>query len=421
MRDKEFSFNDISERLNKDNYIMQINYPIFNGQNKINREIKKYIDNEKSNFLKIIKETSIKDNQLNIGYSYTEKDNIYSFHIRTYSITGNNNAYYRSDKIYYFDAKNNDIIQINELVIDDQIYEVFKKLALDYLNNNNVLYDKKCLNMDKDNYKLVMFSNNYIQLILDSKIIDDSNRELIININYNDVISYLNKKYFYSFEKEKDEFVKNEIPQIRDKKLFNGKKLVALTFDDGPSYDKTKRLIDELDKRNARVSFFMLGEHAIKQPELVKEIYVRGHTIGSHTYDHKQLTKLKTEEIMYEVNYTNEILKDITGEDVKYLRPPYGSYNKEILESINMSFILWSVDVEDWKIKDEKKISNYIIENVKDGDIVLVHDIHNETIEGVIKAIDELQKKDFAFVSIDELVSYKKIILEKNAVYRFLK
>ena len=165
----------------------------------------------------------------------------------------------------------------------------------------------------------------------------------------------------------------------------------------------------------------MLGEHAIKQPELVKDIYVRGHTIGSHTYDHKQLTKLEMNEVMHEVNYTNEIIKNITEEDVKYLRPPYGSYNKEMLEKIDMSFILWNVDVEDWKLKDEKKIANYIIENVNDGDIVLLHDIHNETIEGVIKAIDELQKKDFAFVSIDELISYKKIILEKNMVYRFLK
>lgn len=421
--DKNFSFNDINERKITDKYIMQISYPIFNKNWKINREIKRYVNNEKKEFLKLVKKNDINDNQLNIGYSYTEKDSICSFHIRTYSLTGDDNKYYRSDKIFYFDKRTNKAIQINELITSDKIYEVFRNKALDYLNKtDDILNNEKRINKEleakKDNYKIVMFSNDYVHVILKNNYI---NRELIININYNDVANYLNRNYFNSIEIKSVELVKNEIPKIRDKKLFNGKKLIALTFDDGPSYDKTKRLIDELDKRNARVSFFMLGEHAIKQPELVKDIYVRGHTIGSHTYDHKQLTKLEMNEVMHEVNYTNEIIKNITEEDVKYLRPPYGSYNKEMLEKIDMSFILWNVDVEDWKLKDEKKIANYIIENVNDGDIVLLHDIHNETIEGVIKAIDELQKKDFAFVSIDELISYKKIILEKNMVYRFLK
>lgn len=426
IRDKEFSFYDISERLNRDNYIMQINYPTFNGQKKINKEIKKYIDNEKKNFIKGIKNNHSKDNELNISYSYTIKDNLYSFHLRTYSIIGNDNKYYRSDKTYYFDKDNNKNIDLDNLISNKTAYNIFKEKVLDYLNNSIYdIYDKNKLsnnlNSIKDNYKIVMFGKDYIQLIIEPKKVNSYNRELVVNINYNEVAMYLNKEYFTDINVNKEEMVKSEIPQIRDKMLFRDKKLVALTFDDGPSYDKTQRLLDELDKRNARVSFFMLGEQVAKQYELVKKIYIKGHTIGSHTYDHKQLTKLKINEIRYEVDYTNEIIKNITGEDVKYLRPPYGSYNKEMLESIDMSFILWSVDVEDWKLKDEEKIKNYIIDNVKDGDIVLLHDIHSETIDGVIKAIDELQNKGYAFVSIDELISFKNIIIEKNTVYRYFR
>ncbi len=419
IHDKEFSFKDISERTRDENYIIQINYPIFKGQNKINKEIKKYVNSEKDNFFNTIKGNDINDNQLNIGYSYSLKDNIYSFHIRTYSITGDNNQYYRSDKIYYFNKDDNSSIALDDLIVNDKIYEIFKDKIKNYLNDlPDVIYNQEILN-DLDS--LVIFGKDYIQLIIKPNKLIYSDRELIININYIDVFKYLNKDYFTSIEENKEKMVKKDIPQIRDKRLFNGKKLVALTFDDGPSYDNTQKLIDELDKRNARVSFFMLGEHAIKQPELVKEIYIRGHTVGSHTYDHKQLTKLKMDEIMYEVNYTNEIIKDITGEDVKYLRPPYGSYNKEMLEEINMIFILWSVDVEDWKLKDEKKIANYIIENVSDGDVVLVHDIHRETINGVIKAIDELQNQGFAFVSIEELAYYKGIAMESHNAYRYFK
>ena len=425
IKEEDFKFDDISFRIVKNNYIMQVKYPNFNAQKKINKEIKEYVETEKKNFLKEISNSDIKDNEFNISYSYTIKNNIYSFHIRTYSITGKNNKYYRSDKIYYFDKENNKNLNLNNLIINEKIYEVFKDKIMNYENDNNLYIDEDKIrnNFDsnKDNYNLIMFGEDNLQLILEPHKINDYNREIIINVKYNDIINYLNKNYFKLIKSKNEEMSKIESSIIRDKTQFAGKKLVALTFDDGPSYDKTKKLIDELDKKNARVSFFMLGENAIKQGELVKEIYNRGHTIGSHTYDHKQLTKLKDNEILYEVNYTNEIIKNITGSDVKYLRPPYGSYNEEMLKLFNMSFILWNVDVEDWKLKNDKKIADYIINNVNDGDIVLLHDIHNETIDGVLMAIDKLQKDGYAFVSIDELINFKDIKLEFHKAYRYLK
>lgn len=419
-----FYFKEVNMKKIENNYSMQISYPIFNRQNKINKEIKKYIKQERKSFLNKIKNNNYKSNELNINYSYTKKNNIYSFHIRAYSVIGDNNMYYRNDKIYYFDKDKNEDIALNSLISDDSIYYIFRENVINNLKYIENLYNEnkldKNLEVNKDNYKLIMFNTDYIQIILEPYKVSSAKRETIVNISYKDVIKYLSNEYFSDLNNA-EEMVKKEREPIRDKRLFNGKKLVALTFDDGPSYDKTKRLIDELDKRNARVSFFMLGEQAIKQEKLVKDIYIRGHTIGSHTYDHKQLTKLKMNEVIYEINYTNEIIKNITGEDVKYLRPPYGSYTKEMLDKINMSFILWNVDVEDWKLKNSKKIFEYIVNNVNDGDIVLVHDIHDETIEGVLMAIDELQKRDFAFVSIDELSKFKNINVELHKAYRYFK
>ena len=218
-----------------------------------------------------------------------------------------------------------------------------------------------------------------------------------------------------------NENINDKKETLRDEEFFKDKKLLAFTFDDGPNYETTQYLLEELDKRDAKVSFFMVGERVIKQPELVKEIYEKGHTIGSHSYSHKNLLKLNDDELKKEISYTNEIIKKITNEDVKYLRPPYGSYNNDILNKIDMTFILWNVDTLDWQKKDSQKIANYIIENVKDGDIILLHDLYKTSIDGLLKALDELKKEGYAFVSIDEMIKLKNIDIKTHTAYRYLK
>lgn len=108
-------------------------------------------------------------------------------------------------------------------------------------------------------------------------------------------------------------------------------KLIALTFDDGPSSANTGRLLDGLKARGAHVSFFMTGENAKRNPSLVKRAYEEGHQICSHTYDHALLTKLSNSEIRSELDKTNKILDDAIGYDLAYsLRPPYGGYNDRV-------------------------------------------------------------------------------------------
>lgn len=192
--------------------------------------------------------------------------------------------------------------------------------------------------------------------------------------------------------------VKRDLSKIKDKKL------IALTFDDGPAGKKTEKLLDGLEKHDAKVTFFLIGNKIDGQEELVKKIYNSGHTIGSHTFNHKNLfTVKKDEEILEEIELTNEKIKNIINEDVKFLRPPYGNYNHKILDLVDMSFILWNIDTQDWKVKNAKRISNYIVNNVSDGDIVLLHDIYKSSINGVLKAIEILEEDGYAFVSLEEM------------------
>ena len=422
---KGFTIENRIERIESNNYKMEINYPLFNNK-KANGEINKEILMEKEKFLKEVDKDTSNDNELNINYSYSIKDNVYSVHLRTYSYTGNNNDYYRNDKIMYFDKDNNKEIEITDLIIDNDFYNTIKDECIKYLNtqDNFLLYDKEQLDEainNKNNYELIIFSEKKIYVILAPHIVSPYDGDITIGINYEVVSGYLNKDFFTSIEENKeygDSVDIDNTNRIRDFEQFKDKKLVALTFDDGPAYSKTETLLEEFEKRNVRATFFLLGELALKQQDIVEKMYKFGHTIGSHTYDHKNLKKLDEEQLNYEINYTNGVLSNIIGEDIKYIRPPYGAYTKEILDSTNMSFILWSVDTEDWKLRDADKVAQYMVDNISDGDIVLLHDIHQETIDGVIKGIDLLKEEGYEFVSLEELAYYRNVTLEANKVYR---
>ena len=123
---------------------------------------------------------------------------------------------------------------------------------------------------------------------------------------------------------------------------------VALTFDDGPHPVYTEKLLDGLKERGVKATFFVTGEHAELHPEIIKRMHDEGHLIGNHTYSHIQLTDANREQFKEELIQTNEILHDITGDEVQYVRPPYGSWDKKFETDLNMFPVLWNVDPLDW-------------------------------------------------------------------------
>ena len=419
-----------TEFRDKNNYNIEINYPKLRNR-KINKQIEKLVNEEKKLFLKKAYKHKKYDNELNINYSYLTLDNLYSIHIRSYSYIGRDNDYRRVDKIIYYDSSSNKEIKIDNIVSSNKFYEVLRNKTYDYLNANIEKYNIKDINSlserltaIKDNYNIVTFGKDNIEVSLEPSSVSNYKNEINISIEYNDVIKYLNTSYIKvdaASNSNVDNLVSKNYDRIRDSKNFEGKKLVAITFDDGPGYAKTEKLITELDKRDARVSFFMLGELANKQKDLVKKVYNYGHTIGSHTYDHKNLKKLDDEQLFFEVNYTNEILSEIIGEDIRFIRPPYGAYNDDVLSKINMAFILWNVDTLDWKYRNAEKVRDYIVEHAEDGDIILLHDIHPTSVDGTIMAIDILKNEGYEFVSLDEMLVYRNVNLQTNTAYKFFK
>lgn len=188
---------------------------------------------------------------------------------------------------------------------------------------------------------------------------------------------------------------------------------VALTFDDGPSSRYTEKLLDGLKERKVKATFFVMGESAENNPEIIKRMYNEGHLIGNHTYSHADLAKLAFDAARKEIDNTNKCISEITGCTPKFIRPPYGDWDKRLLEETDMSVVLWSVDPEDWKDQNADLVAARVLKSTESGDIILLHDIFKTSVEAAFKVIDKLQERGYQFVTVDKINS-RKIINDKK-------
>lgn len=203
-----------------------------------------------------------------------------------------------------------------------------------------------------------------------------------------------------------------------NRKLDSTKPMVAITFDDGPHPVITPKLLTLLSKYDSRASFFDIGYLMEDYPDVVKAEVDSGSDVGSQAYSHVNLDNLTSTEIKEEIKKSNDIYKKITGEDLKYIRAPYGSANNQTRKSIDYPLIHWCVDSQDWKHRDADKI----IEEVKntknlDGKIIIFHAIYDSTYEAMEKLIPELIDEGYQLVTVSELAEYKGYNFEKGKIY----
>ncbi|MFN7161225.1 MAG: polysaccharide deacetylase family protein [Candidatus Gracilibacteria bacterium] len=186
-----------------------------------------------------------------------------------------------------------------------------------------------------------------------------------------------------------------------------GTKLIALTFDDGPSKKETPRLLDILKTERVKATFFVLGKNAEAHPEIIKRAFAEGHEIENHSWDHKDLTKLSQEQLLKEIRQTDEVIERLTKRIPLFLRPPYGTLNKALEQWSTYDLVLWSIDTKDWQHHDSTYIQEYILKHVKDRDIILLHDIHATSVDTVSTLIPILKEQGYTFVTVEELLSEK--------------
>lgn len=174
---------------------------------------------------------------------------------------------------------------------------------------------------------------------------------------------------------------------------------VALTFDDGPS-EYTVELSRGLKERGVQATFFLLGENMEGRREMIEELVKDGHLIGNHSYHHVQLNKLSMEEI----EKTNRLIREWTGEEPVYIRPPYGAWSQELEKVVDMIPVFWNVDSLDWKLQNKEQVLCCLSGQVEEGDVILMHDGYQSSVDAAFALVDHLQSRGFVFANVEEMI-----------------
>jgi peptidoglycan/xylan/chitin deacetylase (PgdA/CDA1 family) len=196
-------------------------------------------------------------------------------------------------------------------------------------------------------------------------------------------------------------------------------KYVVLTFDDGPSGRHTARLLEGLEERNVKATFLLCGYRMAEFPELTQRIFNDGHEIGLHGYSHGDMTEMSRRIIAAELFDCTQLLPEDC--DPVFLRPPGGCCSdgvRQVAQAKGLGILDWSVDPEDWANKDTSAIRRSVQRDIRDGDVVLLHDMSDSSVDAALAIVDALRGKGFRFVTVSELARIRDTDIKPGRVYR---
>lgn len=391
-----------------------------------NTEIKKYIKQAKDHYSAEI--TAYKEigeditGELNISFkTFSHHSGMYSFILETYSYVGGANGETEIQS-FYFNPKTGESITIEDIFENDvnrlsDISEAIREQLYndpkikDYLFSDEVSkhtepiwnnFQKFALTDDS----LIFYFNKYdiaagaVGIPTASISLDKLDKLLATEFKMKEEKAKDNTKETAATEKnngDKDELDTNE------KDMTSENKRVALTFDDGPDPKVTTQILETLKKYDAKATFFMLGSRVEYYPDIAKNVQAAGHELGNHTWTHPNLVKASAKKISNEINNTSTIIEDVTGQKATSFRPPYGAFNDTVSEQSDLPIILWDVDTLDWKHRNPNQLLAYVKQSTKDGSIILMHDIHQSTADGLDAVLAYLKDEGYEFVTVSQL------------------
>lgn len=380
---------DVVSIIKEDNQFVSIHYPVTDS-NILNNAISSYVNKTYNSFKQVKK--NFKKPEFNVSYTYKElNENVINVSLNTEIYTDKT---INKIKTFTYDKKNNKFLTMEDIVdnlealdydVKKSLLEKYQEADMDFLSN--VSYDYFTV----DNENLTLYFNP-------------------IELNENEEIVYLDiplnsLSLLIDIDRQKDE---NTYISIKKKNIDSDKKVVALTFDDGPS-KYTNSILDILKKHGACATFFVVGNKVSFYKEELQRMLKEGSEIGNHSYSHKWLNRLSENEFKREIENTQNEVKKITGFTPKLFRPTYGGYTNKLKTYTDLKFVLWDVDSLDWKVKKTDKILKNVIPNVSDGSIVLMHDNHSYSKDALDKVIVKLKDMGYQFVTVSELYEIKNL------------
>ena len=392
---------------------VSIEYPITENE-KINRLISESIDKIDRDFQNTVLLATVFDKPMTetIGYQVTHNTS------EALSIVVNikqdmNGAHPASmTQFWTFDKKSGEVVGLADFTEQsDEAAEAIMSAAKNNISQTikqrqqpeidlNEIINKEALS----NFIITNNGNSLAWPLGQASLLPSSYGELTITVPISSVSKYLQNptaRKFANIPKPAEK--PKPAPAAPTPTVAN--KTIALTFDDGPG-PYTEKLLDILDKYDAKATFFLIGSKVSGQASVVRSIQARGHQLGNHSWSHPELPKLSVDQIAGEIDRTNEAIRQATGVKPSILRPPYGAVNGVVLEQLrlrNMSSILWSVDTRDWADRNSQIVCSRAVAGARPGAVILMHDIHQTSVNAVPCILSSLKQQGYSFVTIQRL------------------
>lgn len=260
----------------------------------------------------------------------------------------------------------------------------------------------------------IYFNERRIFIFLDHRCVFDAESERILTMKRNRkiqkiltavnsflLLTILGMQMTWGRQEAKWEAVSQKTEGITEDKM---KPKIALTFDDGPHPVYTPMLLEGLQKRGVKATFFLIGKNIEGNEEIVKKMAEQGNIIGNHTYNHVKVNDLPDWKACEEMKKTSDLVKKITGETTCYIRPPFGEWDKKLDYGMDMISVMWTIDPLDWTTQNISQVVNKVVTEAKEDDIILLHDCYASSVEAAFEIIDQLQAEGFEFVTVDEVI-----------------
>ena len=390
----------------------ELKYPLLKNEN-LNSLISSYLKQEVKNFLNENENAKANLQSDYNSFSFSE-NNGFSVCFKFFKKIKGKNKEFVKTMVFYDENE----LNIKNIFAEDKTKKTISIIKNEIQNNKKFakIIKKEKIVLDEKFKNDITYLKNFIvkedslEFFFDSGLIFPEKYGVTsIDVENN----LLNETFSKTFNR-----IKSENGLAKEKDIEKSKKpLIALTFDDGPKEETTNAILDELEKHDAKATFFVVGKEAKQNPEILKREIANGHEIANHTWSHKTLTKLNEKNIESEIEKVDDFIEDTTNVRPKLLRAPGGSVNKKTKKAANKPFIYWSIDTKDWKTNDEDETIDAVLKNASDGDIILMHDRLKSTAEAVKTIIPELINRGFCLVTVSEMFKLKNIPLEKGKQY----
>ena len=395
----------VSDRSDDKKMPYAVQYPLTENE-AFNKAVTTYIEQSKQYYISMMRLQQNKTGNLTITVETFEHDHYYSF-VLTNKTVLNTEEKQTAIQTFLLDYETGEMIDIRALLNEDlESLETFAAHIRSEMIKNPA-YKEYVLK------KELAFATEPKWRLFDRFALKDDS--LFIYFNEGEVtkpeagvpvvkipLSFINPLLASEFQIAMQS--ENTIIPNNDKD--STKKRIALTFDDGPHPEITKQILTLLEKYDAKATFFMIGSRAQYYPGIVREVRDNGHEIGNHTWTHPVLTKISPADIEKEYTSTEEAIFHAIGEYSTVFRPPYGAINDEVRNAIPCKSVNWTIDTLDWKYHDSEKLFPMVKEALHNNAIVLMHDIHQSTADGLEPVLAYLQKEGYEFLTVSEILPY---------------